>query len=160
MTGEERVFFQDMIAAGAILGGFCSTFLAFRIQREANYYRQAALSYEENAARDIYIGLTQFTSSLLLIILAAICSIVFGFLLPLFALAGACGGFVSPELVVGGLVAALLLLAGYFFDEMVRYGILSQQLLGDAREWKNEWPIVVATLLLALGGAGASYWLV
>lgn len=159
MTGEERGFFEAIINAGAILAGFCSTFLAFRIQRESNYYRQPALSFEEDEAKDIYIGLTHFTSAFLLIILAAVCSVVFGFVIPLFALAGKSGWLISPRIVVAGLVGSLVLLAGYFFDEMVHYGILSQRLGEDAREWGREWPIVVVVILLALGGTATAYYL-
>lgn len=160
MTEEERVFFQDIISAGAILAGFCSTFLAFRIEREAQYYRQPVLSYGRGDARDIYIGLAHLTSSFLLISLAAVFSIVFGFLLPLFALAGASGGFISPALVVGGLVAALVLLAGYFVSEMWHLGILPPKPLAeDAREWRRELPIVIGTVVLAVVGAVVTGWI-
>ena len=77
---DNMQFYEAVINAGAILAGFCSTFLVFRIQRESNYYRQSALSYEQGKAKDIYIGLTHFTSSFLLIILAATVSMVFGLL--------------------------------------------------------------------------------
>jgi hypothetical protein len=55
---EATPFFESVLAAGAILSGFCGTFLSFRINRESNYYRQPALSYEEEKAKDIYIGRT------------------------------------------------------------------------------------------------------
>ena len=68
-----------MLTAGAILSGFCGTFLAFRIQREAAYYRQPAVDYHGNKGKDVYIGLTHFTSAFLLLALATVCSVTFGF---------------------------------------------------------------------------------
>jgi hypothetical protein len=38
LMDNEHQFFGAVVDAGAILAGFCSTFLVFRIQREANYY--------------------------------------------------------------------------------------------------------------------------
>jgi hypothetical protein len=159
MTGQELRFFDTVISAGAILAGFCSTFLAFRIQREADYYRQPALSYEDLMARDIPIGLQHFTSSFLLIILAAVGALVFGFVIPLFALAGLSGGLISVPFVVAGLVGSLILLAGYFADEMVHYRILGQSLVGDAREWGREAVLVVLVMLVAVGAMAIAYYL-
>ncbi|MCH8216562.1 MAG: hypothetical protein IH892_07295 [Planctomycetes bacterium] len=104
MSAEHSAFFEAVINAGAILAGFSGTFLVFRIQREANYYRQPALSFEHQDAVDVYIGLMHFTSSFLLIILTSISSIFFGYLIPLFALAGTSGGLFTPRVVVGGMV--------------------------------------------------------
>ncbi len=86
-----REFYGSVTTAGAILAGFSGTFLSYRIQRESNYYRQ--VSIEKGEARDVYIGLSHFTSSFLLIIFSTVLSLVFGFLLPLF-------GFVRPTLSV------------------------------------------------------------
>ena len=83
MTEDPHSFFATLLTAGAILSGFCGTFLAFRIQSEANYYRQPALSFERGEARDISIDLTHFTSAFLLLILATLCAVIFGFVLPL-----------------------------------------------------------------------------
>lgn len=66
--------YSSLLSAGAILAGFCGTFLAFRIQREANYYRQPALDFATGEARDVPIGLTHFTSGLLLLGIASICT--------------------------------------------------------------------------------------
>src|SRR5258706_15088191 len=132
MTEADQRFFEVVISAGAIVAGFCSSFLVFRIQRESNYYRQPALSFEHKEARDVYIGLTHFTSSLLLLILAAFCSLVFGFVIPLLALSGVNVWFAKPGYVASGLVASVILLFGYFVDEMVHYGILSRKLENDA----------------------------
>jgi len=137
------MFFDAIISAGAILSGFCGTFLSFRIQREANYYRQPALDFKTRKARDVYIGLTHFTSAFLLLILATIFSTFFGFLIPLLALAGSAWASAQTELVVGGLVAALILLLAYFLDELVHYRIINIGLLNDAREWRSEWAIVL-----------------
>jgi hypothetical protein len=161
MTDEDRHFLEAVITAGAILAGFCSSFLAFRIQREANYYRQPVLSYERGQGRDVYLGLTHFTSSFLLIILAAACSMSFGFVLPLLALATDFGGSVIRGLVVGGLVAALILVAGYFWDELVHYEILRGHLLLDLREKRKERPIMIGTLTAALVVPTLlAYWLI
>ena len=154
---DNMQFYEAVINAGAILAGFCSTFLVFRIQRESNYYRQPALSYEQGKAKDIYIGLTHFTSSFLLIILAATVSMVFGFLIPLLGLVGVKGTLITPQVVVAGLVASLVLLAGYLYDEMRHYGILGAQLVNDAREWGKEWPIVIVVILLAFLGASLAF---
>jgi len=144
------MFFEAIIGAGAILSGFCGTFLSFRIQREANYYRQPALDFSTGKARDVYIGLTHFTSAFLLLILATICSMVFGFLIPLLALAGSAWASAQTKPVVGGLVAALILLFAYFLAELVHYRIISIKLFNDAREWRREWAIVLVAMILAV----------
>ena len=95
------------------------------------------------------MGLTHFTSAFLLLILATACSAIFGFALPLLALNGAAWAASRPGLVVGGMIAALVLLAAYFLDELVHYKILSSRLVNDAREWKAEWWIVVIGILAA-----------
>jgi hypothetical protein len=154
---DTHSFFETILTAGAILTGFCGTFLSFRIQREANYYRQIALSFEKRKAEDVLIRLTHFTSAFLLLVLATICTIFFGFLLPLFAVAGSSWAAL-PELMVGGLVAALVLLVGYFFDELVHYEILSTNLVNDAQEWGKEWVIVAIAILVAIG-LGSAGWL-
>jgi len=66
-----REFYSSVTTAGAILAGFSGTFLSFRIQRESNYYRQ--VSIERGEARDVYIGLSHFTSSFMLIICSTFC---------------------------------------------------------------------------------------
>jgi hypothetical protein len=157
MPSDPRSFFEAIISAGAIMSGFCGTFLAFRIQREANYYRQPALSYDRGDAKDILIKLTHFTSPFLLLILASLCSMAFGFLIPLLALAGSVWALAQTKLVVAGLVATLILLIAYFFDELVHYRILSPQLLNDAREWREELVIVLVALTVALITSFAVY---
>jgi len=129
--------------------GFCGTFLSFRIQREASYFRQPAISFEQGKARDVYVGLTHFTSSFLLLILASLCSTVFGFLFPLLALLGDACALAKPRVIAGGLIATLVLLAFYFFDEMLHYQIVGESLAQDAREWGREVPLVILALLIA-----------
>ena len=153
MSEDPHSLFAALLTAGAILSGFCGTFLSFRIQRESNYYRQPALSFQQKAAEDVYIGLTHFTSSLLLLILATLCVVIFGFLMPLLALAGSGWLLARPHLVISGLVATLVLLAGYFLDELVHYKILKTNLVHDAKEWGRETVIVIAAILLAILGA-------
>lgn len=104
-----RSFYESIIAAGAITIGFCGTFLSFRIQREANYYRQPALSFEHGKARDVLIGLSHFTNAFLLLILATLSSMVFGFPLPLLALIGTACALANPGIIAGWLIATLIL---------------------------------------------------
>lgn len=138
-----------MLNAGAILSGFCGTFLAFRIQREAAYYRQPAVDYHGNKGKDVYIGLTHFTSAFLLLVLATVCSVIFGFVFPLLALSGSEWISAKPGLVVGGMIAAVLLIAAYFLAELIHYEIL-RNLHSDVREWKREWWVVGLGVLSAV----------
>ena len=57
---DPQGFYTAVLTAGAILTGFAGTFLQFRIQREASYHRQPAVSFEEANAKDVFIGLTHF----------------------------------------------------------------------------------------------------
>jgi hypothetical protein len=111
-------FFEAALTAGAILSGFCATFLVFRIQREAAYYRQPVADYRERKGIDVFIGLTHFSSAFLLLSLAAVCSATFGFVFPLLALSGSEWIAERPRLVVGGMVGALVLIAAYILDEL------------------------------------------
>ena len=113
MPNDPHSFFETIISAGAILSGFCGTFLAFRIQREASYYSQPALSFDRQEAKDVLIRMTHFTSAFFLLLLGTFSALVFGFLFPLLALAGSAWILARPGLVVGGLVAALVLIGGY-----------------------------------------------
>lgn len=143
-----ETFFGFVLSAGAILSGFCGTFLVFRIQREAAYYRQPVVDYCEEKGKDVFIGLTHFSSAFLLLVLATACSATFGFVFPLLALSGSAWITARPGLVVGGMIAALLLIAAYFIDELIHYQIL-RKLGSDAREWKCEWWVVGLGLLSA-----------
>src|SRR5271169_6802868 len=103
-------FFESIIGAGAILSGFCGTFLAFRIQRESNYYRQPVVSFDLGEGKDVFIGLTCFSPAFKLLVFGCCCSVVFGFLLPLFALAGCAWIAANQKLVVAGLIATVVLI--------------------------------------------------
>lgn len=149
MPENAEQFFAAALSAGAILCGFCGTFLTFRIQREAGYYRQVALDFNSGQAKDIYVGRTHFTSAFLLLTLATVSSAVFGFVLPLLALNGTACVASRPGVVAGGMIAALILLGSYFVAELVHYRILSGRLVNDAREWKTEWWIVAFGVLAA-----------
>ena len=107
----------------------------------------------------MYIGLTHFTSSVLLLILASLCSMVFGFLFPLLALIGAACALVTPPVIAGGLIATLVLLAFYFFDELLHYQIVGESLAQDAREWGREVPLVIVALVLAIAAYLATVFL-
>lgn len=153
-------FFESVIGAGAILTGFCGTFLAFRIQREASYYRQPALDFQERAAVDVAIKLTHFTPALFLLCIATLLSVVSGFVLPLLAIAGVKSITARPGLVVAGMLSAVVCLGGYFISELVHYEVLSNHLVNDVREWRRGRVIVIGTLLLAALAAIASWWIV
>jgi hypothetical protein len=137
MLSDPESFFAAIIAAGAILSGFCGTFLAFRIQREANYYRQPALDFRRGEARNVDINRQQFGSAFFLLMLATLCSIFSGFLIPLLALAHCVWAMEKAEWVVGGLVAAPILLAAYFFDELVHYHIFRPRVIDHVCEWSD-----------------------
>jgi hypothetical protein len=142
-------FFGAVLSAGAILSGFCGTFLSFRLQREATYYRQPVVAIQGNS-NDVFIGRTHFTSALFLLILATACTVVCGVVLPLLALDGCAWAASHTGLIVGGIIAGLVLIAGYFLDELVHYDILKWSRFGDdMRDWKKEWWIVVLAALFA-----------
>ena len=159
-------FCEAALTAGALLSGFIGTFLSFRIQREANYYRQPVTKFYEGAdvgrGQDAWIGRSQFNSSFLLIILAALSAAVFGILLPLAALACLPSETVSVELVLAGVVFSLVLAAFYFLDEMIHYEIIKfSRLAADLKSWGNvESVVVVIGILLALlFGTIAFFWI-
>jgi hypothetical protein len=117
---DHETFYAAVLSAGAILTGFSGTFMQFRIQREANYYRQPVLSYVERGetgkAQDTYIGLTHFTASFLLIITATLVALTFGFVVPLLALAEIGPWPVTPRFVALGLLSALFPFVGLLSD--------------------------------------------
>lgn len=140
-------FFQSVIAAGAIIAGFCGSFLVFRIQREADYYRNPSQGH---------LGQQLFSSSFLLIILSTLIAAISGLVIPLIGLASKGGNFISPKVVVAGVLASLVILAGYFLDELVHYRIVWRNWRKDLENWQREWPI----LLLTGGAAGVAIGLV
>lgn len=150
MAAQPLAFFSSVISAGAILTGFCGSFLAFRIQREASYYRQPALNYDNEDARDVYIGLSHFSLPFLLLIVASLGALFFGVLLPLFGIAGVSNALVAPGVTVAGLAASTVVLCGYFLSELSHYEILRGRLVNDPDERRRAWPIVIATVLLLL----------
>jgi hypothetical protein len=149
VSPEQQVFFSSALSAGAILTGFCGTFLSFRIQREANYYRQPVVDFKSGKAADVVVGLSHFTSSFLMLILASVMTSIFGFVLPLLALSGALSAAVLVKVVAGGLTSSLLLICGYFLVEMRHYRILNRNLLRDKTEWGEQMPVVVVVVIAA-----------
>ena len=147
MTPELQSFFSACLSAGAILTGFCGTFLSFRIQREANYYRQPALDFKSGRAKDIDIGLSHFTSSFLLLIVASLLAVLFGFLLPLLALTGI---NVPKQAVVAGMLSSVVFIVAYFSCEMVHFGVLNRKLLHDRHEWGRSTGIVFVACFAAV----------
>lgn len=147
LTADSNSLYAALLSAGAILTGFCGSFLSFRIQREANYYRQPAVDLKTNKGGDVYIGLSHFTSSFLVLIAATLLAVIFGFILPLLALIGM---LIQPAIVVAGMVASVICVIGYFTCEMVHYGVLNRRLLNDPHEWGRLWGIVIITFLLAV----------
>ena len=146
----DRDFFSAALSAGAILSGFCGTFLAFRLQREASYYRQVALDFGRRKAKDVPIGLTRFTSALLLLVLATMFAAVFGFVFPLLALRHYSWFGDRAGYVVGGVIASLILLFAYFADELFHYRIIFKRLAPDVHDWKREWWIVALGISVAV----------
>jgi hypothetical protein len=142
-------FFESIIGAGAILSGFCGTFLAFRIQRESNYYRQPAVSFELEQGKDVFIGRTRFSPAFKLLVFGTVCSVVFGFLLPLLALAGSAWVAGKQRLVVAGLIGAVVLVGAYFLAELVHYQILNTQFLRGRRKKGDERWVVYSGLFIS-----------
>lgn len=133
--------FSDMLSAGAIIAGFGATFLAFRVQREAEFYRVPG---QEPFNKQ------HFTTSFFLIIAATSVAVVAGVVLPLLALQELAPPWVTPRVAVSGLLGSIVLIVGYFVDELVHYRII----LGEWRsrlddEWKRETPILYGTLIIA-----------
>jgi hypothetical protein len=159
MTPDEtRTFYEAAITASAILSGFNGTFLSFRIQREANYYRQPVLDFKEKRGVDAGIGLSQFNSSLLLIILGTLCSMMFGVFMPLAALSRWGRYTPNPALILAGIVASGVLVMAYFFNELIHYKILKWSRLScDLKGWGYEWLIVISGVLLACLGFVLTY---
>lgn len=128
------LFYGSSLTAGSILIGFCGVFLAFRIQRESSYYRQPAVDFTSGRGKDIYLGLTHFTSSLLLILLATLSSFIFGLVFPLLGLLGI---MVTPIIIFDGIISSVVFSISYFVAELVHYGLFRGILVGDRLEWKS-----------------------
>jgi hypothetical protein len=143
-------FYEAALTAGSILSGFIGTFLNFRIQREANYYRQPVLNFrpdcKEGLGQDVPVGLSHFTSSFALIILASVSSVFFGVFWPLAALAQWGRFMTSPAPILGGIVWSIVLVGAYFADELFHYQIVFRW---DVTGWKREWGIVASGILCA-----------
>jgi hypothetical protein len=144
------MFFESIITAGAILSGFCGSFLTFRIQREAAYYRQPVLDFVTTSARDVKIGLTHFTAPFLILILTTTISLLFGVVIPVLGMVGVRNILVSERCVVGGLLAAVVFIAGYFLAELIHYEIISTMLPHDIAEWRKNRIVVLASAVASV----------
>lgn len=153
MTNELQVFYGAALTAGSILSGFFGTFLSFRIQREASYYRQPALDFNSRRAKDIFVDLSRFPVSLALLLLSMFCSTVWGVVLPLVALAGLELPILWPPNVLAGIIASIVLVAGYFYLEMFHYGMLRR----NGAEWGREIPRALGMIAFALLAAYLTY---
>jgi hypothetical protein len=137
MLDANSHFFSSVLAGGAIVAGFCAVFLQFRIQREANFYREPGCAHQEQ----------HFTTSFLLIILASILSFGFGVVMPLLGLAKIDEAWIAPKVIVGGLLAAIFLLPFYFFNELIHFRIICKR---DDEFWREFWVVVVALIISTL----------
>ncbi len=148
MPHELEVLYESLLTAGAILAGFCGTFLAFHLQREASYYRQPAVDFTTAKAKDIDIDLTHFTSGLFLLLLASAIVSIFGIVVPLLALTGVKWFWDRSNWAVAGVLSGLVILAMYFAVELFHYRVFRINLTNDWPEWKRELPFVVSGLIL------------
>jgi hypothetical protein len=114
MTPNDSEFLGTVLTAGAIISGFCGSFLVFRIQREAEYYRTPGKQWNEQ----------HFTPSLLLLIVATLGAFIFGVCLPLLALAKSRAPLWWRPFIAAGLICSLSTLGAYILDELVHYRIL------------------------------------
>jgi len=135
--------FGDALAAGAILTGFCGTFLVFKIQREADYHRRP----EEDTDS---ASLSHFSASLLILLLACLLTTIFGTAFPLLGLSGIGKTWITMQLIAAGLLGSLVLISGYFAVELVHYEISLNKLSSDKTEWKREGPIILVAVLIAI----------
>jgi hypothetical protein len=142
--------FGDALAAGAILTGFCGTFLSFRIQREAEYHRKPSSQPDSKAGRAAHVSLSHFSASFLILISASVITMIFGTALPLLGLSGGASKWITIKLITAGLFAGLALIVGYFAVELVHYDIRFNKLRSDQEEWKREIPIAIVSFSLAL----------
>jgi hypothetical protein len=148
-----RDFFFSTMTAGAIVAGFCGTFLSFRIQREAQFFRTPEKSH----------GIQHFTSSFMLILLATLVAMLVGVVMPVLYLAGFRPTWINPRAAAGGYLAAMVLVVGYFANELLHYRLVFRDQLGanaqDA-EWRRESIVWVPALVLAaIAYALGRWWL-
>ncbi len=146
------LFYPAALTAGSVIAGFIGTFFSFRIQREANYYRQPVLDFETGSSKNVNIDDTHFTVSLFLLCLGAIFALIFGIVSPLLELAGfeLLPILGSPRAVIVGLLASLVFVVGSFLAELIHYRIIKSC---DGEGWKNEGWLIGVTI-----GAAAVIW--
>ena len=149
-------FYTDILTAGAILTGFSGTFLQFRIQREASYFRQPVLKFfdhdECNYGRgvDAEVNLSHLSAAFLRIIFSTLSSMIFGFVLPLAVKIDVL--VISKKAIVAGLFISVAFLIGYFISELHHYRVF-RFLKNDSAEWLRQIPVLAASVVLAtIGG--------
>lgn len=121
---SDSTFYPAVLNAGAILWGFCGTFLAFRIQREASYFRQPVLDFHTATGKNVTLKMQQLSCSFVVLLFATLSSAVFGFILPLLGLNGHVACYTQHNFLVGGLIFSLVLILSYFVAELYHYRII------------------------------------
>jgi hypothetical protein len=139
-------FFDAILSAGAILTGFCGTFLSFRIQREANYYRQPAPNAQGGQPGDVCYNLQQFSAAFLVLIAATLFCMYFGVAVPLLFFGG-WGVLYERKTIVIGLLAGLVLVLAYFVIELVHYEIIRLKVRPSTIEWIFGSLVIVAAII-------------
>lgn len=150
MNATDTGFFGTVMTGGAIIAAFCGSFLVFRIQREAEYFRNPGQGY---------VGQQYFSPSFLLLILATAGATLAGVVLPLLGLSGVRAPFLTPRAVVAGLFGAIVLLGGYFINELVHYRIVFEGWRGDLEGWEREWPLAVVLIFSSVVTLVSCLWL-
>ncbi len=107
MSQDLTTFYSAMLTVASILAGFYGTFLSFRLQREAQFFRNRRQQHT--------------TPSLLVLVMGIVMLGWFGIWQPLSFFAGR---VVSQESTIRGVVTALLLGVAYFVLELLHYEIL------------------------------------
>jgi hypothetical protein len=101
----------------------------------------------------------RFSSAFFLLLLAAICTLLLGFVLPLCALSGVSWA-ARPDLMMGGLVFSLVLFITYFYEELINYGILHTRGARDhqRRRPDRERERIEAGWMICVSGPFPSWW--
>lgn len=122
-------FYAAVLSAGAILWGFCGTFLVFRIQREANYYQQPVLDYETGKAKNVKICMQKLSLPFGVLLFATHWVALFGVVMPLLGRAGYQFWLNHPQVLIWEIFVGLALILGYFWLELRHYRIICKKMI-------------------------------